>query len=389
MKKIVFRKLRILFLFVAALAVVTSCKKETKNASTQTCSGKPVITKISSTTDRAGDTPGGSLSDWIIIQGTNLCGAKSIMFNDVQVDLSKAYITPTEITVAIPRGIPTVVNNMVTLNTGGGDATFGYKVSVPALQVTGMYNEYTPNGATMAIVGKNFDLYELNKESGKVIFDGTEVAIERSTADSIFFKVPLAAVVNAKLSLKDKRGIVTPVPGQYKDNRGMVYDMEQTNYWNYAATPTSNKFTTQNGPVPAPISGKYAVWKGAYSAWVWNETFHVVWNPKLADIGVIGSANNYVIKFEINTLKEWAKDPLNIKLLNIVATWQPYTNLPFQSYGWKTVTIPLSIFKVNGVPIDITQAQANAATELRAYIHGPDNVDFDLAIDNFRIVPKN
>lgn len=381
MKKILFQNVRNLFLLVATLAMVSSCKKDANT--TETCSGKPLISKISTTLDRSGTTDGGSLSDWIIIQGSNLCGAKSIMFNDIEVDLSTAYITPTEITVAIPRGIPSVVNNKVTLNTNGGEATFAYKVSIPDLVIKGMYNEYTPAGATMLITGKNFDLYEFNGKDGKVIFGSKEIAIERSTSDSIFFKVPMDAVVNTKLKLKDKRGIVTEIPGQYKDNRGIIYDMERTDYWN------SSKLTTQDGPVPAPISGKYAYWKGSYTSWNWDEQFHIVWNPSLADIGVVGSSNDFLIKFEINVMNDWAKDAMKIKILGQDYEWKPFSNLPFKTMGWATITIPLNVYKTGGVPIVITQAQANAHTELRLYMHGGDNIDINMALDNFRIVPKN
>ncbi len=382
MKKIVIKRLRNLFLLIATVAMVSSCKKESKSTNIPTCSGAPVITKISSTTNRSDSSTGGSLSDWVIIQGSNLCGAKKIMFNDVEVDLSNAYITPNEITLAVPRGIPTVVNDKVTLSTNGGDATFGYTVSVPNLMVTGMYNEYTPAGATMAITGKNFDLYELNPESGKVIFGTTEVAIDRSTPDSIFFKVPMEAVVNAKLQLKDKRGVMTPIPGQYKDNRGMIYTMTE-NFWNLG------NLTIQDGPIPAPINGKYVYWKGPYTSWDWNEHYHVVWNPKLADAGVVGPSTNYVMKFEINVMNDWSKDAMKIKMFGQDYEWKPFTNLPFTTSGWKTITIPLSVYKVNGAPIDISQAQANANSEIRLYVHGGDNINIDMALDNFRIVPKN
>ena len=377
MRKIIMKNLRNLVLLVATMAIISSCKEE---AVTNECSGTPVITKISSTTDRLEAKTGGSLSDWIIIQGSNLCGAKDIMFNDVAVDLTNAYITSNEITVAIPRGIPTVTNNMLTVKSNGGEATFGYTVAIPPLQVVGMYNEYTPAGGTMAITGKNFDLYRFTPADGKVLFGTTEVAIERSTPDSIFFKVPLTATANTKLKLKDKRGVETTVPGQYQDNRGLIYDMSGS-FWNSA------RIIQQDGPVPAPIAGRYTIWRGDYRAWVWNEAFHIVSNPRLSDFGVIGSANNFVIKFEINTLRPWARNPLNIKFLNITRTFAPYTNLPFITDGWKTLTIPLNIFLVGGVPINITQAQASAQTELRVYIHGPAADSYDLAIDNFRIVP--
>lgn len=385
MKNTGFKKLKSLILMIAVIAVVSSCKKE---ASNNQCSGTPVISKISPTTDRDASTTGGSLSDWVIIQGSDLCGAKKIMFNDVEVDLSSAYITPTEITVAVPRGIPTVKNNKVTLSTATGDVTFDYDVSIPPLLLVGMYNEYTAAGSMMAILGKNFDLYELNKENGKIEFGGKEVAIERSTPDSIFFKVPSDAAINAKIQVKDKRGTLTTVPGQYKDNRGMIYNMDGPSdyFWNH------DRLTIQAGPLPAPISGKYVYWKGKYNdgkQWDWDEHFHLVQGPKLADAGVVGASTNFLIKFEINVMSDWDKDALKIKMFGQDYEWKPFTNLPFTTSGWKTITIPLSVYKENGAPIDITQVRANASSEIRLYIHGEDPLDVNMAVDNFRIVPKD
>lgn len=380
MKKIVFQNLRTVVLAFIVISIIASCKKESAK---EQCSGQPVITKISGTTDRTVSTEAGSLSDWIIIQGTDLCGVTKMMFNDIEVNLANAYITPNEITVSVPRGIPTEINDKVTLQSQGGSTTFDYKVSIPDLLILGMYNEYTQTGATMTILGKNFDLYELDATNGKVVFDGTEVAIDRATPDSIFFKVPMDASVNAKLKLKDKRGIETIVPGQYKDNRGMIYTMDRTDYWNSA------QLTTQDGPIPAPVNGKYAYWKGSYNSWDWNEHYHVVSNPKLADINVVGSSNNFSIKFEIDVLNDWDKNALKIKILGKDYEWKPFTNLPFTTSGWKTITIPLSVYKQDGSPIQISQAEANANTEMRLYIHGGDPINIDMAIDNFRIVPNN
>ncbi|MFA4869692.1 MAG: glycan-binding surface protein [Pedobacter sp.] len=365
---------------VFVMTGLLSCKKD----KVESCTGIPGITKVSTTLNREDGKDKGNLSDWIIIQGTNLCDVNSISFNNIEADLKSAFIEANEVTIKVPRGVPSDVNNKIILKTKNGTAEYGYTIVIPALEVSRMLNEYTPAGETMVILGKNFDLYEINKTDGKVIFGTTEVNIERASADSIYFKVPVNAAVNSVIKLKDKRNTVTPVPGFYRDNRGIIYDMETAgDYWNSAV------LVRQDGPLPTPVASKYAYWKGNYTAWGWNEAFHIVSNPKLGDHNVVGSSNNYTIKFELNVLDTWKGSNIKIKLMDITYTWVPPSGFPVTTKGWETVSIPLNVFKVSNVPITISPTQAATAKELRIYIHGATVESLNMAIDNFRIVPND
>lgn len=42
-------------------------------------------------------------------------------------------------------------------------------VFIPELEVNGMFNEFTPAGDTMKVVGDYFDLYEITTESGPTV----------------------------------------------------------------------------------------------------------------------------------------------------------------------------------------------------------------------------
>lgn len=373
------------------LLFLTACKKETKAE----CSGAPTITGISATTDRSLVMQEGNLSDWIIIHGTNLCGTKQILFNDVEDSLKAAFITATEITLAVPRGIPSQVNNKITVVTPGGSAEYSFKVNIPALEIYGMNNEYIPADSTMIILGKNFDLYNVTPEGGKVLFGNTEAAIVRANGDSVFVTVPAGTPAQAKLQIKDGNGVMYPVPGQYKDARGMIF--------NYDPYQGVNGITISHGPSPAPVSGNYALLKGNYGAWEWNENYHTMANVKLASLGITGPVSNYLIKFEINVMSPWQVDPtaawnfdplkFDFSLSNgntYEYAWAPFSSSPFTTLGWKTITIPLSsvVGGGNAMP-DINGSLGTDDTFVRFFIHGGYGTALNMAWDNFRIVPKD
>ena len=126
------------------------------------------VTKVSTVTDRKEAIDKANLAQYIIVQGTGLNAVTSILVNDVPVDMLEAYITSNEITFPIPRVIPENVNNLITLSTGITTVTTPLSVFVPDLRIDGMYNEFTPAGEMMKIVGDYFDLYEITTESGKL-----------------------------------------------------------------------------------------------------------------------------------------------------------------------------------------------------------------------------
>lgn len=137
----------LVMLMTAGLGIFASCS-DNENSCTPLS-----ITRISTVTDREQGLEVANLAQYIIVQGTGLDGVKSILVNDVPVDMSNAYTTANEITFPIPRVIPVEVNNLITLSTATESTTAPLSVFIPDLRVDGMYNEFTPAGGTMKIVG--------------------------------------------------------------------------------------------------------------------------------------------------------------------------------------------------------------------------------------------
>ena len=354
---------------------LAGCKKDAEDV----CGGTPTLTSVTSTTDRTKTNASGNLADWIIVHGTNLCNLSTLSFNDVDVSLADAYITPTEITVQIPRVVPKKVTNTITVTTAGGTAQTTYTLSIPPMTVTSMSNEYAPAGQKAAIVGSNFDLYEVTPAKGKVLWNGTPLAITKTTADSVYFVVPANATPGASLKVVDANGKQTDVPGRYKDNRNIVFGYDTGgSVWG------ANTFIT-TGPTPAPVNGAFIRINQPISAWAWTE--FSTNNTIVLPVDVATNPNNYVLRFEVNTLKPFNANVIKFSIdgdagSNNTYLWTPAT--PFYTRGqWSTKTIPLSAF-INK-PADLNKPQH----ECKFLFHGDGALDADISFDNFRIVPKN
>jgi hypothetical protein len=366
----------LLLALLAGPVALTGCKKD----DTEVCGGPPTITSVTLPTDRTKVSTSGNLADWIIIKGTNLCNLSQLSFNDVDVALADAYITATEITVQIPRLVPKKVTNTITVVTAGGTAQTTYTLVVPPLTVSGMANEYTAPGQRAAIVGSNFDIYEVSPAKGKVLWNGTPLAITKTTADSVYFVVPAGAVPGDQLKVQDANGIQTAVPGRYKDNRNVIF-----NYGANGSVWGSTAFIS-TGPTPAPVDGPFIrINQNIPGSYTWTD--FSVHNNIVLPADVVTNLANYVLRFEVNTLKPFNSNTIRISIDGNVDSqntywWAPTT--PFNTRGqWRTMTVPLSSF------INDPAALNKPLHKCQFIFAGLNSLDADISFDTFRVVPKN
>ena len=99
---------------------------------------------------------------------------------------------------------------------------------------------------------------------------------------------------------------------------------------------------------------------------------------------------NYNVKFEINTLKPYNNNIIRLNLglqseTNDAYYWQP----PYDSQGnWETVVIPLDeIFRAYE-DVGVTPSVNPNGYWTRVMIFDGNELDCDIAFDNFRVVPK-
>ena len=359
---------------LAGTLALGGCKKD----DAEMCGGVPTASNVTSTTDRSTANATGSLADWVIIHGTNFCSVSKVSFNDVDVSLADAYVTATEITVQVPRSIPKNVTNTITVTTPGGTAQTKYTVAVPAMGVTGLANEYAAAGQRCAIVGSNFDLYEVTPAKGKVLWNGTALAITKTTADTVYFTVPANATPGATLKVVDGNAKETAVPGRYKDDRNIIFGYDT----NGSVWGGTDYITT--GPSPAPINGPYVHVSKSIGDYQWTE--FSVHNNIVLPADVVSNLANYVLRFEVNTLKPFSSNAIRFSIdgdVDAVNTYWWAPTAPFNTRGqWRTMTVPLNSFIKSPSALNIPLHKCQFV------FIGPGVLDADMSFDNFRIVPK-
>lgn len=400
MKQIINNKVfRSFVLLSSSILFLSSCQKM-EVEKTAVCDGLPAVISATTPTARATTIPGAKLDEWVILQGSNLCGITKIMINDVEVDIKEAYITPTEITFKVPKTVPKEISNKIILSSPGGNTEFGFTVYMAPLLAYGYGGQtegFTPVGQNLVIKTKNLDLYGFNVQNTKVLFGTIEAKPTKVTADEIHVVVPSGAVANTEVTITN--GANTKIVSErYKDARGLIFTNDPDKQgW------TSMKVSS--GPSPAPISGNYAVVKGTYGDWAWDENFHIADNKPLADYGVTGGdAKNILVKFEVNVPKAWDSNPIRIWYKSPKGTMNynfpfgggNFSGSAFKTSGWQTVTIPLSDFiyseddsgALKGTNVKtLDNANLKEWIETRLFLHGGTKQEMEVYWDNFRIVP--
>jgi hypothetical protein len=286
------------------------------------------------------------------------------------------------------------------LTTAKGNAEFGFTVYMAPLLAYGYGGQtegFTPVGQNLVIKTKNLDLYGFTVANTKVLFGTIEAKPTKVTADEIHVIVPNGAVENTDVTITN--GANTKVVAErYKDARGLIFtnDPEKQGW-------TSMKVSS--GPTPAPLSGNYAVVKGLYGDWAWDENYHIADNKPLADYGVKGGdAKKILVKFEVNVPKAWGSNPIRIWYKSPNGTMNynfpfgggNFSGTAFKTSGWQTVTIPLSDFIYSeddagankGTNVKtLEDAHLKEWIETRIYLHGGTKQEMEIYWDNFRIVP--
>lgn len=380
--KIVYTQLTICLLI--GVAILSGCKKEENiNISCSDNGGTPVINQVK-TWDRSSVITEGDYNQYIVIQGQNLCGVKSVKLNDLEIVIADIYATSTEVVFKIPRSAPDVVNDKVTLQTTGGTVEYDFHVNIPPIKISEVSNEYAPVGTEMLLLGQSFDYGGYMNGQGKIFFGTKEASVIKASLDSLIIIVPEGAEAGDVIKGVDRHGTEFIYQYPYKDNTNMVvnYDDKPTANWgrvNYVGMDE----------LPGPIDGNYS---------------HVVERPVrngfAADQFVkgkltytedmINNPGNYVIKFEVNT-----SIPVTVAGIRITGdngtpskfhAWNFNSGSPLNTKGkWVTQSISLQSATGNTVPLT---ARNNDSYELRGWITMQTGVDMDISFDNWRIVAK-
>ncbi|MDF1547175.1 MAG: glycan-binding surface protein [Bacteroidales bacterium] len=399
---------KIMVLFLALAAVISSCKKED--------SGAPTVTNIRSTDPAFADISLGTvgLGQIIAIQGTFLETTKSVTINNFPVIVNPAYATNSNIIITVPDETPTLatdpdVPNELVIETEYGVTTIPLVVLPPPPVVNKISNEFAKAGETFIITGKYF--YFINS----INFPGDVVVTDfTSSADGTTITVTVPDGVGiGEVFVNTASGEGSSGPA-YKmgDRTGIVCNFDDLNPFKaWGTLPV--RVDPNSNPTPAPLDGYYLrILSGGEilpGSW-WNNDW-VMPLEGVQSLPISGPASNFGLKFEMYVPETWNSGwfEMNFGWFHFYRWREWAINQPVDEYwgnasgertnlttsGWRTVLIPINLFRQKaGVPggdpvgnvedilgKDIIWAFQNP--------DGPDGITLEklhVCIDNIRIV---
>lgn len=376
--KTVYKSILMLVVGFTLTAMYTSCSDDDLPNN-----GEPRIKYIRIADPASADSllVAGYQDNLIVIVGENLQDAREIWFNDQPGPLVSTFITNTTIFTVVPSDIPTVITNKLTIVFGNGQTLeHDFVVEISGPEITSMDCEYVLAGDVATIRGNFF------YEPLTVTFTGGATGEVMKVDDNIMeVKVPVDAQTGP-ITISTNFGEAKS-DFWFRDNRNIFISSDPfTGWWNIDYV-----VTTPGAGDPPAINGNYIRVKRVVGAWAWTE---VAGGPASA-MGAISknipddailNPEDYNFKFEVNTVKPYNNNVIkfNVGILsenNDQYQWLP----PYDSKGaWQTVVIPFSEIAAKQ-PLPMNPSADGYWT--RILMHGPGELDADIAFDNFRVVP--
>lgn len=380
--KSIYTQLLFLAIAIAMVGSYTSCSEaDLPN------NGDPRIRYIRITDPLSADSLliGAGQGNLIAIVGENLGGAREIWFNDRQAVLTTTYITNTSILVSVPSLVPLdITNQMRIVFANGNTLEHEFEVQISEPRVNSINNEYALAGEVATIRGNYF------YEPLTVTFTGGAVGELVSVEDDLLeVRIPEGAQPGP-ITVETNFG-QTPSDFWFRDGRNIILSSDPfTGWWNAAFVVTN-----PGAGDPPAINGNYIRVTRAISGWAWTEVAGGAADA-MGDISknipdeAILKPENYYLKFEINTLKPYNNNMIKFNFglpseVNDAYQWAP----PFDTGGkWQTVAIPYEVVMQSYKDLGTTPVVNPNGYWTRILIHGPGDLNCDIAFDNFRIVPK-
>lgn len=364
-------------LVTAALLSLASCKKDNITA------GAPKMLNISTVKKLDSIITTGNMGDWIAIHGTSLSGITEIRINDILVDLEEVYEENGIVYLQIPVKLPLEITNKLYLKTAAGMSEIPFTVTSPALELTGMFNEYTPPGDTIRIYGRFIKLYEVDATNSVVLFGDKESPVITAADNYITARVPQDVQSNVKVTLKNnKYNAVAICPGYYRDKNNVITSFDSD--FPYASS-TGQQWVGE-WPDPKPTSGKYIRFEVDQQRYPnglgW---FYLMENSYNYKLDMIQHPEKYVLKFELNMGLPIKKTNFFIYYYWAVAPTAIGGDVfSVQNLGrWQTMSIPLE--KI--IPTGNTGTSTSFSLNFRVENFAPVE-QVAMFFDNFRIYKK-
>lgn len=401
MNKVIFNQIyrRVLFFALAAFALMQSaCKKEDTE-------GAPVITSVRNYAASPADTLVNSITtgQWVVLVGHNLKDAVQISFNGIPATINSVMFSDTSATVLVPSvipfpSVPAEMLNTIRYVTRQGTTTFTFGIVAPPPTITSISNENANEGDSVYIYG--FNLFFIKE----ITFAGMPITGYAAAGDgtSIGFVLP-ALSQSGPVVITTASGSVSTAFNVNDPTTGVLCDFDNINTfsWGTGTDNSSINFPGNRGYYAVLSNGILPAGDGNW----WNSqrsinTNDVQWIPT-DSLSV--PIDQYAFKFEISVPGAWTGTSIYVikgYVFDYMARYEPWQGAngavsPFTTKGWRTVTIPLSMFRTN----DGKGAAAASLTSLlgssgkgsvniqtKNFSASPSASGLQAAIDNIRVV---
>ena len=379
-----YRSLLFLAFAAAFVWIQSGCKKETTE-------GAPVITSVRNYAAAPADTLVNNITTGqrVVLIGHNLKNAVQISFNGIPATINSVMFSDTSATVLVPAVIPFPSVSAEDLNTiryvtPQGATTFSFGIVAPPPTITAISNENANEGDSVYINGLN--LFFINE----ITFAGTAITKYTTAGDgtSIGFVLP-ALTQSGPVVVTTKSGMVATPFNVNDATTGVLCDFDKINTFSWGTG-------TDNSSVNFPGNrGNYAVLSndilpaGDGTWWGWQRSINtndVQWVP--AD-SLNLPLDAYALKFEISVPAAWTGTSIYVIkgfTFDYMARYEPWqgtngTVSPFTTKGWRTVTIPLSMFRSN-------DGKGSAAASLTALLGATGKGAVNIQTKNFSASPS-
>jgi hypothetical protein len=386
-----------------ALAMIFTCMQSACRKDETV--GAPVITSVRNYAASPADTLVSAITTGqrVVLIGHNLKDAVQISFNGVPATINSAMFSDTSAAVLVPAvipfpSVPAESLNTIRYVTRQGATTFTFSIVAPPPSITAISNENANEGDSVRISGLNLFFIE------ELTFAGTAITqyAEANDGTSIGFVLP-ALEQGGPVVITTKSGTAITPYNVNDDKTGMLCNFDNVNTFSWGAS-------VDNSSLAFPGNrGYYAVLKnnvlGAGDGAWWNpgrsiNTNDVQWVP-VDSLSL--SIDDYALKFEINVPAAWTGTSIYaIKgyAFDYLARYEPWQGTdgivsPFTTKGWRTVTVPLSLFRTNdgkGTAAEslttLLGATGKGAVNIQTknFSGSPSASGLEAAVDNIRVV---
>lgn len=360
--------------------------------------GMPQITKVVMAADLEGKPiESAAFTEVVRIEGTNLGNVTSVRFNDIEVDLDEVYSRYDAVLAKVPRELPGTVTDRVYVTTPNGSASAPLTVTVPRLNLEGLYCEYAQPGDTTYILGNDYDLYGITAEEAVIKVGDKDVNVLAASETELMIQIPSNASMGDPVTVQGTK-MSEPVTLDYaKEPVSYLFDF---NHWpgtgafthasKYSWAPANflySKFTAEaDDPRPLGDGGKYIRFKDSVNAWGWM-VFWAGYIDLPADVAA--NPQDYEMRFEFWNDRKY---PLNSTYRIIFGNYQWYPGASGVALNtknqWKTIRIPLDEEDPEGHVLVPAGTDSSVRYSFMIIFSPTAAQTYNLAMTNFRFVKK-